>query len=183
MGHILALEAGLDYETLVQMRICEPLKMRSTVITLSPELRARLAVGHNKKGEPVENWDIPTLAGAGALRSSVNEMLIFAAANLGLVRTDLSSAVETTHHPRDTTGVPGLDIAMGWHIWKQYGTQIVWHNGGTGGYRTFIGLDKKSKRGVVVLSNSINSVDDIGLHLLEGKFELTEYHYKNKRSN
>ena len=43
---------------------------------------------------------------------------------------------------------------------------VVWHNGGTGGYSSFIGFDQKEQRGVVVLSNSSNSVDDLGMHLL-----------------
>src|SRR5215510_6730008 len=77
LGHILALKAGTDYETLVLTRICKPLKMESTTIKLSPELRSRLAAGHSAALKPVANWDIPSLAGAGALRSTTNDMLKF----------------------------------------------------------------------------------------------------------
>jgi len=42
----------------------------------------------------------------------------------------------------------------------------VWHNGGTGGYHSFIGFDPRRKIGVVVLSNSTLSIDDIGFHIL-----------------
>ena len=57
--------------------------MTSTSIVLSPEQKARLAAGHSATLEPVPNWDLPTLAGAGALRSSTNDLLTFLAANLG----------------------------------------------------------------------------------------------------
>ncbi|MDP4680468.1 MAG: DUF3471 domain-containing protein [Cyclobacteriaceae bacterium] len=50
--------------------------------------------------------------------------------------------------------------------------EIIWHNGGTGGYRTFAGFVKGGKKGVVVLSNSNAGVDDIGIHLLNPKFPL-----------
>jgi len=42
---------------------------------------------------------------------------------------------------RKDTGVPNLDIAMAWHILKKDGSEIVWHNGGTAGYRSFAGFD------------------------------------------
>ena len=47
LGHALARRAGMDYEALVETRICRPLGMKSTRIALSPELRARLAAGHD----------------------------------------------------------------------------------------------------------------------------------------
>jgi CubicO group peptidase (beta-lactamase class C family) len=67
---------------------------------------------------------------------------------------------------------PDNSIGLGWHIVKVFGTTITWHNGGTGGYRAFIGLDEARNRGVVVLSNSVISPDDIGFHLLEPKVPL-----------
>jgi D-alanyl-D-alanine-carboxypeptidase/D-alanyl-D-alanine-endopeptidase len=178
LGHILSLIAGTDYETLLKQRICEPLKMNSTFITLTSKLKNNLATGHNEFGMPVSNWDIPTLAGAGAIRSTVNDMLIFAAANLGLIHSVLDSAILLTHIIRDSTGIPDVDIAMGWHVFKKFGSPIIWHNGGTGGYRTFIGLDENKKTGVVVLSSSANSIDDIALHVLNTNYKIHPYEYK-----
>jgi CubicO group peptidase (beta-lactamase class C family) len=172
LGHILALKAGMDYETLVKTRICDPLKMNSTRIQLSPELRARLATGHDGDLKAVANWDLPTLAGAGALRSTVNDLLKFLAANLGFTKTDLLPALEKTHLARHNAGAPGVEVGLGWHIYNKHGTQIVWHNGGTGGYHSFIGFDKKKRLGVAVLSNSTHDIDDIGLHLLESNYPL-----------
>ncbi|MEA3360264.1 MAG: serine hydrolase [Thermodesulfobacteriota bacterium] len=172
LGHILALKAGTDFETLVVTRICGPLKMNSTRIKLSTELQTRMATGHDQNGKTVMNWDIPTLSGAGALRSTANDMLNFVAANLSLTKSDLSPVMQKTHLVRNNTGVLNLEIGLGWHVLNKYGTEIVWHNGGTGGYHSFIGFDKKKRVGVVVLSNSTNDIDDIGLHLLENKYAL-----------
>ena len=64
LGHVIALKAGTDYESLVVDRICRPLGMDSTRIHLTPELKARFAAGHNEYGYAVPAWDNPTLAGA-----------------------------------------------------------------------------------------------------------------------
>lgn len=175
LGHILSISGKKDYEDLVRSRITIPLNMTSTVITLSPEMKGRLATGYDKNGKAVKNWTFSSLSGAGALLSTVNDMLIFLSANLGFVKTPLTSEMRKTHAALHSTDTPGLKIGMAWHIWEMYGKEILWHNGGTGGYRTFIGFDKENKRGIVVFSNSANGVDDIGLHLLESRFKLISF--------
>lgn len=170
LGHILALKAGTNYEALVRREICEPLKMFDTRITLTPDMKKRLAPGHNSAGVRVKNWDIPTLAGAGALRSTANDMLKFLAANMGLQASPLLPALEQSHISRFQNS--DMEFGMGWHIRPAFGARYVWHNGGTGGYHSFAGFDPKAKRGVVVLANSANDIDDLGWHLLNPKFKV-----------
>lgn len=169
LGHLLARRAGTTYEELVRTRITRPLGMASTTITLTPELAQRLVPGHDHDGQRVANWDLPALAGAGALRSSANDLLTFLAANLGLVDSPLSPAMRSMLKTRRPTGAPGLDIALGWHVSTRGDREIVWHNGGTGGYRSFVGFDLKRRLGVVALSNQFTDtgVDDLGQHLLD----------------
>ncbi len=168
LGHVLSLRAGISYEALVRSRICDPLGMANTRVTLTGEMKARLAVGHSEGLAPVENWDLPTLAGAGALRSTANDMLTFLAANLGYVETPLAQDMADEISIRRPTTIPNTEIAYAWHIQTKDGVSVIWHNGGTGGYRTFMGFDPKSRVGVVALSNISTpaGVDDIGLHLL-----------------
>ncbi len=175
LGHILTLKTGSDYESLVVNRICKPLGMNDTRVTLTAEQKTRLATGHNMELKPVPNWDVTSLAGAGALRSTVNDMLKFAAANLGVMKTSLLPVLQKSHEILRKAGDPSLEIALGWHVWKKYGTEIVWHNGGTGGYRTFFGFDPKKRAAVVVLTNSGIGQDDIGLHILESQFALQTF--------
>ena len=67
-----------------------------------------------------------------------------------------------------------MQIAYAWHIQTKNGNSIIWHNGGTGGYRTYMGFDPKSRTGVVVLSNIASAAgpDDIGRHLLDASYPL-----------
>jgi D-alanyl-D-alanine-carboxypeptidase/D-alanyl-D-alanine-endopeptidase len=177
LGHVLARCAGTDYEALVRARITVPLDMKSTGIALSPEMKARMAAGHDGKMNPAANWDLPTLAGAGGLRSTANDMLTFLAANLGYNKTPLAPAMAAMLEVRRPSGTPGLEVALAWHIYSTAsGATMIWHNGGAGGYRSFIGYDPKTRIGVVVLANAFTAagVDDIGLRLLNTKAPLLD---------
>ncbi len=166
LGHALARRAGTSYQSLVVQRICLPLGMKETRIELSDDLRSRLARGHDRRGDPVPNWDIPTLAGAGALRSTGSDLLKFLRANIGLGNSRLSTAIATTHRPRQQIGKSAGKIALGWHI--RAGEKILWHNGQTGGYHSFVAFQKNRKIAVVVLSNSaVGIVDQLGLRLMK----------------
>jgi serine-type D-Ala-D-Ala carboxypeptidase/endopeptidase len=162
LGHILALKAGTNYEALVIERICNPLKMASTRITLTPDLRSRLAPGHNAAGKTVENWDFQALAGAGALRSCMNDMMNFLSANMGRIKSPLTEVMAKTQEPRRDADF-GRRIGLAWHLNRD---GVVWHNGGTGGYRSFLGFNRRAGRGVIVLANSLADTDALGFAIL-----------------
>jgi hypothetical protein len=148
--------------------------MTSTSVTLSDSQKKRLATGHDAGLHAVKNWDLDALAGAGALRSTANDMLKFLAANLELTDTPLKAAMRRMRAVHRETGVPDLEIAMAWHIFHKYGTDIVWHNGGTAGYRTFAGFAPAKKSGVVVLCNTFLDSDDVGFHVLENQYPVAK---------
>jgi hypothetical protein len=97
-------------------------------------------------------------------------MLTFAAAELGYLETPLKAAMEMQRRPRASAGTKQQRMALGWVVRRRPEGAVVWHNGGTGGYRAFLGLDVRRRRGVVVLANvsSERGGDDIGLHILTG---------------
>ncbi|MEO8909634.1 MAG: serine hydrolase [Gemmatimonadaceae bacterium] len=172
LGHALSLRAGKSYEDLLTERILRPLGLNDTRIVLNPSMKARLAPGHSPSGAIVENWDLPTLAGAGALRSTANDLLKFLAANLDSTSSPLGRILATTHVARRDVDAVRMRIGLNWHVLNTSERLIVWHNGGTGGYRSYIGFDTTGKRAVVVLSNQSASVDDIGFHLLDARSPL-----------
>jgi CubicO group peptidase (beta-lactamase class C family) len=133
-------------------------------------MKSRMTVGHDAALEPTPNWDLPTFAGAGALRSDADDMLTFLGAELGYVQTPLAEAMRAQRQPRRPTGRPGLEVSLAWHIRSEPGGEIIWHNGGTGGFRTFMGFDPHAGVGVVVLTNASTEAggDDIGFHILTG---------------
>jgi len=172
LGHALALSEGTNYETVITQRILEPLEMSDTAVNLTPPLQARLATGHDERLQPVANWDLAALAGAGALRSTVNDLVTFLEANLGLRQTPLNEAMQRAHVPQTSDPVMGMDLGLGWLIAEIDGRRFVWHNGATGGYSSFIGLDPEAREGIVILSNSVISVDGLAQRLV------TQYFYE-----
>jgi len=164
LGNALAHRAGTSYETLVKQRILTPLRMNNTGITLTLAMRSLLAPGHDADGEPAANWDLDTLAGAGALRSSTNDMLRFLRANIELSEPSLRAAMLLAQKSERPISGPG-HIGLAWHILPDGKT--TWHNGGTGGYRTMLALDLDRRQGVVVLCNTVNdTVTPLGFALM-----------------
>lgn len=171
LGHTLALKSGITYEQLVVNRICNELGLKNTTISLTPQQQVLLAKGHVGDTE-VANWDWQALAGAGALRSTASDMLTFLSAEMGLKETKLYQAMEKTQFAFASTGTPGCEVGLGWHIVKKFNSEIICHSGETGGYFCFMGFDKKNKKAVVVLSSSTGDISDIGFYILNQNFEL-----------
>src|SRR5262245_8317042 len=172
LGDVLSRSAGKSYEQLERERVWEPLGMAHTAITLTPWMKQHLALGHDARGTVVANWDIPTLAGAGAIRSTAADMLKFLDANLHPERGDIGKALAFAHQERAPAG-PSAGIGLNGRLRHTGARTIVWHNGGTGGYRTFAGIEPSRKIGVVVLTNSGGAgADDIGFHLLDPELPL-----------
>ena len=170
LGHALALKAGMRYEDLLRQRILDPLEMHSTSIALSDAQKKRLAPGYDASLKPVHNWDLDALAGAGAIRSTANDMLKFLAANLDLTDTPLKSAMRRMRSVTKETGTADLQIGMAWHVLTKFDEQIWWHNGGTAGYRSFAGFNPAKKEGVVILCNTFTDNDDLGRHILDSRY-------------
>src|SRR5580692_10625869 len=138
LGHLLAYRAGTNYESLIGTRITRPLSMPDTGITLSSSMKQRMATGHNAMLAPAATWDFPTLAGAGALRSSANDMLTFLGAFRGFKETPLAPAMKATLEVRRSLGK--VNIGLGWFIFQTDGREIAMHDGGTGGFCSWAGF-------------------------------------------
>lgn len=171
LGHLLERKAGKPYASLVRDTLAAPLAMTDTVIELTGEQRARLSPGHDPKGNVVPNWDFDVLAPAGAFKSTANDLLKFIAANLHAGTNELSRALQLAQqrHYKEMAG----GIGLAWQIVEPVeGQHWHWHNGGTGGYVSFIGFDQPNQVGVVLLSNygdamaGDNALDRLGVELL-----------------
>lgn len=158
LGHVLSLKAGTSYEALLKSRVLDPLGMRDSTITLTDDQRKRLAPGH-AKGVPVSNWDINVLGGAGAVRSTAADMAKLLQALMQPPDSRLGKAIRLALEPRGQLGVAKIGLA--WITTDPPGgAPFTWHNGGTGGYRTFVGFTTNGKAGIVVLTNGADQSPD-----------------------
>ncbi len=187
LGQLLAERANMSYEALVAERITAPLGLTDLGITLTAEQREREAAPFAGR-IPGDRWTFDALAGAGALRGSARDLLMFAQANL-LAHTqdplpesfasasaqaaELAESMRRSHAERFRIA-PDQFIGMGWMCLSMDTGDAWWHNGGTGGYRSFVAFQPETGRAVVVLSNSTTSVDEIGWRLLDSQTPLTD---------
>jgi serine-type D-Ala-D-Ala carboxypeptidase/endopeptidase len=173
LGQALARRAGKSYEALLVERVCDPLGLRSTRITLTPDMRSRLAQGHNRRLQPTPLLDFAALAGAGAVRSTANDLTVFLEACLGRRRTPLQPALRRMLETRRPTGLPGHEMGLGWFISTDHGDEIAWKSGLIPGFTTFIGFSTISHRGSIALSNAVShDAVPLGFHLINPDFRL-----------
>ncbi|WP_055443247.1 serine hydrolase [Lacinutrix himadriensis] len=163
LGHILELINDKSFEDLLVERIANVYDMKDTRVVFTDNMKAHLAKGH-AKGVEVENWDLPALAGAGAIRSTASDMVKYLNANMGMTPSPMYDAMKMTHEVAYKNEAQDFSMGMAWH----YGLDdtVVWHNGGTGGYISFAGFLKGTNKGVVVLTNTQENINAIGFKLL-----------------
>ena len=136
-------------------------------------MQERLARGHNANLEPAANWDIPGLAGAGALRSTANDLFKFLEMSMGAKSTPLAAAMKMTlaeRRPRQAQ----RDVGLGWFISSRFEDEVIWKSGGTGGYATFIGYSTRTRRNFILLSNAADydANTNTALHFVNAAYKL-----------
>jgi CubicO group peptidase (beta-lactamase class C family) len=165
LGDALTRHAGLSYAELVRRKVLAPLGMQSTGTELTPAVRARLAPGHDEVGQAARHWDFGALAGAGGLLSDGDDMLRYLQASMGKLETPLASAMRLAQAPRRDIG-GGDHIGLAWMTHHTAGGDVIWHNGETGGYSSFIGFTPDGQRGVVILTNATSAPEELGFAAL-----------------
>jgi CubicO group peptidase (beta-lactamase class C family) len=159
LGVILERVSGKSYEQLLREIIWQPLKMNSTRIELRKSDSASFATGHNAQGAPNHSWEFISLAGAGAIRSSVHDLLNYARAQLGGGNDPLRKAIARSH--QQTWAKNQTRVGLGWHLISRDGNSYIFHNGQTGGYYTVMLVNPISENVVVMLTNGM--VDPMGI--------------------
>ena len=167
LGLALARRSGTDYDDLVQREVCRPLGMTDTRVVLDPDRTRRLAPGHSRTGRPVPRWHLGALAGAGGLHSTVPDLLRLARAQIGPAPDDVAEAIDLTRTTSHRIGARA-SAHPGWLSARlpRSGHEVLFHSGGTGGYRSLLAVAPDQRAAVVVLSATARSVDRSGLDLL-----------------
>jgi CubicO group peptidase (beta-lactamase class C family) len=156
-----------SYGSLVEQTIFTPLGMTDSEVADSLISEPRLAVGHDADGNAVHSWEFTDAsAGAGAIRSSLTDMVKYLQCNLG--RGPLAPTCLFAQQPRNT--FTGHRIGLAWYTDDTSG--ITEHDGATAGFRSTIMMNAARTKGVVVLSSG-PAIEDVALHLLDPASPLT----------
>lgn len=169
LGYLMEKASGKTYEELLKYYITDSLGMTMTSTNINADMQKNLAKPYNEKGEPTLNWDFSVLAGCGAIKSNLADMTKWLAFQMGKSdKMEFKEYLKMMQTRRFETDIPNTAIGMGWHISESmWDRTIIWHNGGTGGYRSFMGFIPETNTGVVVLSNQANDVDGVAVEILK----------------
>lgn len=174
LSAIVSERAGEPFAIRVGARVFAPLGMRSAHVGAAPE-DVRVAQGHTPNGAPTAAWDFaPSLAGVGGVRASLNDMVAYLQAQMGGVHGGLGATLVASQAPIEAQ--KGRPMAMGWMIAPLNDAGVLAHEGGTGGFSSFVAFRQDRSRGVVVLSDtamsSLGGLGSVGLHLLDARVPL-----------
>jgi serine-type D-Ala-D-Ala carboxypeptidase/endopeptidase len=164
LGNVLASAENTDYAGVIAQRVTIPLLMSRTFLRIPQAEQQLLAQPHAKSLRPTPLWTMASLAGAGGLLSSIRDMLRFASAAL----TGKPPLFPTMFQPLAGVGGTGRSVGLGWLLRATPEYQVAWHNGGTAGSRSFLGLEFNTRRAVVALANTPHSLDELSARLLLG---------------
>lgn len=172
LGWALARAAGTTYDELVGDRVTRPLGLTDTGIEVPVGAAHRVAAGHNWRRGDAGPWHLAALAGAGGLRSTAPDLLRYLAAFAEDDTGPLAESAAETRRVRHRVGKLGVGLA--WMVIAggegprrfRLPSDVLWHDGGTGGYRAFAAVVPATGGAVVVLSNQARSVTGFGLRLV-----------------
>lgn len=169
LGEALAVAWKQPYPALLKAKIFDPLGLEHTVVA-SPGVATGpdFAPGH-AAGHPQAPWLFDAFAPAGAIRSTARDLAKFVQAGLGGDQAPLAAAFRETTRKQRANDEAGGAIGFNWLLTEDPAHDVAWHNGQTGGYHSFVALDRTTRRGIAVLVNDAVSIDELGFGLLDVK--------------
>ncbi|WP_154222945.1 serine hydrolase domain-containing protein [Marinicella rhabdoformis] len=171
LGEALAILNQDSYQNLLKKRVFEPLNMNNSYADASLVPEDRRVTGYAGK-YAVPNWHFKALAGAGSVNSSIEDLLTFGIAILKADHPELKQAIALSKqiHYQDR----GVTLGLNWHINKG----VLWHNGGTAGFRSILMIDPEQEKVVAAITNQAeHAVEDMAGHLLKPENEMKSYDF------
>ena len=169
LSDAVARRAGEGFEALLDQRLFTPLGMQGAYINHRPE-GVRAASGHLPNGRQTPAWTFrDEAAGVGGVRATLEDMVRYVQGQLGAAPAPLAAALALSQQPVNPEARPAM--AMNWMLAPLAGGTWRVHEGGTGGFSSFVAFDPAAGRGVVVLSDtalhSLGGLGSLGLHLAD----------------
>ena len=172
VGHILELATGQSFEELLVERVCKPLGVVDTRYELAEDQQLRMVRAYLKEGLMAPNWYHDVLMPQGGLRSTMQDMLTFAEANIAAGRgedeTPLGKAMRLARTPVRSAprhinpkNLPGEVIQqLAWRGLEKR-PHASEHGGVTLFYQSGLAVDDDTRTGVVMLTSSHDNMGDV----------------------
>ncbi|PHS02580.1 MAG: hypothetical protein COA78_20705 [Blastopirellula sp.] len=167
LGYMVAQNAGMSYEQLLQERITKPLQMNDCTVSLTSDQKKRVATPHEKFGSATSLWTFSDLPGAGGIHATMRDMMRFAKAQLNPPAGKLGEAIELAWKQQTDADASGAAMGLGWVIAGDRKTR--WHNGQTGGSHSSLFINRELNCAVIVLCNTAlsNEIDQLAMQMIK----------------
>ena len=164
LGHILSLIDNKSYEQVINDRVFKSFGMTKSFVEVPSSHLSQLSNGYGVDLKKAKHWRLPTLAGAGAIKSNIIDMAVYLQNNIEAE----NASIQLTH--KQTIGFDNQQekVGLAWFTAEHQSGKYLWHNGGTGGFRSFMGFDPVNKKGIVILENTTNGMDALGDAYMRG---------------
>jgi CubicO group peptidase (beta-lactamase class C family) len=166
LGLVTEAASGKSYADYIQKHIFTPLGMNHSYTSQAIAKQNGLAVGHQYWfANPFAAPDIPVPQGSlatGQLISSAEDMARYMIALLnggsyGKVKILSEAGIAELHHGVAEFSQMGISFGkygMGWFIDESGSTKMVWHNGTTPDFGSFMALLPEQNKGMILLFNA-----------------------------
>lgn len=163
LGLLLESAMGRPYEELLTLYVYQPLGMKSTFANVPESLKKQMVELYDKNcAFVVTPWNLGDVTPAGGLKSTPEDMMAYMHGQLN----NATQAIKLSHNQTYMES-SGQGVAYGWMLLTlNNGDHLYWHNGATGGSTSFCAFIPERGVGIVILNNSNNSVDDLGMLLI-----------------
>jgi serine-type D-Ala-D-Ala carboxypeptidase/endopeptidase len=171
---MIAKRAGSDFETLLQTRLFAPTGMKNSYINLKPK-GIDAAQGHTPNTKTTPAWTFKTnAAGVGGVRATLDDMVSYVQAQLGMSESTISPALKLTQQLVTTEA--SRKMGMNWMTAPLDSHFVHTHGGATGGFSAHVAFDLDIQRGVVILSDtalsSVGGLSSLANHLQDSRLTL-----------
>jgi len=170
LSTILVRSGRETWQHLLEVEICDKLKMYDTRVELNEEQKHRLAIGSRKNGDSITLHS--PFIGSGGLFSSMGDMLKWLSYHLEIESTELNFLLPIVLEPRKViqSSRNQGEMCLGWEyafLDKSRDLHCYFSEGRFGGYSAFIAFVKSERNGVVVLTNGEYPCESLGIKILK----------------
>lgn len=170
LGELLSQRYQKPWDELVRERITDPLGMHDTVRALGDKA-SRLAVPY-AGAKAASAWEMQAFAGAGGLRSTAADMLVFGRALLAGRAGPLGAAAERLLTPLGKIDFDDIGYAV--MMRGPVGKRTYMHGGETGGYRTQWMIMPDTQEALIVMaSNAAAPIGNVDRDILVARYPLS----------
>ena len=155
LGNILERHYKGSYNELITSRVLTPLHLNDTKANFEDTDLNRWAKGYKNGKEADYLKSLNAMNGAGVLKSTSKDLLLYAEANLTPPDNTLGRAIVLTHQKSYSDDYE--EDGLAWIFLKSQGNtnkRILWHNGGTGGFNSWLYINEQNNSALVILFNS-----------------------------